>query len=606
MKPARWALSSAALLFLLAGCGTAIAAETVQQLDVAQVLLSDAAEPPPDSAKWRAQALPDNWTVSRPEAHGYAWYRLQFDLPEIPAEPYSVYMPWLRSIGAVYVNGVLIGRSGEFEKLRPGPRPQYFVIPTQLLHAGANTMHLRLFVGKDWRGAVSRVTVGPDLLVRPRYEWRYFVQITGPQLTSVLAGALGLFMLVLWAGRRRESMYGYFGAVGLCWALIMTRYSLTEPPLPNMVWMAMTGAAEVASTVLLLFFALRYAGLRWPRVERAAWIWGAVTFVLFAAEFEGAPGSMHSFAKIWGYTGILMTAGWLAILARAGWRRPLAERILVTLAVAFIGGTMVRDIVAGKLLGELDFLYYPYSALPICIAIGWVLADRFVRSLNESERLNAELEGRVAQKHAELEENYRRMHELEQERAVVAERQRIMSDMHDGVGGTLMSTLGLVEQGDLSQVEVAAALRECLDDLRLTIDSLEPTENDLLPVLGNLRYRLDKRLKQQGIDLDWRVSEVPKLACMTPQNVLHVLRILQEAFTNVLKHARASTVQVETGVDAPGEHVFIRVRDNGHGFTGDHAGHGLANMRRRAQVIGGILQIHPSPSGTTLSLLLPV
>jgi signal transduction histidine kinase len=153
---------------------------------------------------------------------------------------------------------------------------------------------------------------------------------------------------------------------------------------------------------------------------------------------------------------------------------------------------------------------------------------------------------------------------------------------------------------------VAAALRECLDDLRLTIDSLEPTENDLLPVLGNLRYRLDKRLKQQGIDLDWRVSEVPKLACMTPQNVLHVLRILQEAFTNVLKHARASTVQVETGVDAPGEHVFIRVRDNGHGFTGDHAGHGLANMRRRAQVIGGILQIHPSPSGTTLSLLLPV
>src|SRR5258706_14309897 len=105
MKPARWALFSAALLFLLAGCGTAIAAETVQQLDTAQILLSDAAEPPPDAAPWQQQVLPDNWNVSRQGAHGFAWYRLRFDLPQVPAEPYAVYMPWLRTIGAVYVNG---------------------------------------------------------------------------------------------------------------------------------------------------------------------------------------------------------------------------------------------------------------------------------------------------------------------------------------------------------------------------------------------------------------------------------------------------------------------------------------------------------------------
>src|SRR5258708_3050876 len=260
MKPARWALSSAALLFLLAGCGVAVAAESLQQVDAAQILISDAAEPPPDAAPWKPQSLPDNWIVSRPGVHGYAWYWLQFELPQIPDEPYAVYMPWLRTVGAVYVNGVLIGRSGEFEKLRPGPRPQYFVIPAHLLRAGTNTLHLRLFVGKDWRGAVSQVTIGPDTLVRPRYEWRYFVQITGPQLTSVLSAALGLFMLVLWVGRRRESMYGYFGAVALCWALIMTRYYPADPPLPNAVWMTLLGVAQVASTVLLFLFALRYAG----------------------------------------------------------------------------------------------------------------------------------------------------------------------------------------------------------------------------------------------------------------------------------------------------------------------------------------------------------
>jgi signal transduction histidine kinase len=606
MKPARWALSSLALLLSLLGAGVALGSDAVQQLDAAQILLGDAPEPPPDAGPWQPQTLPDNWNVSRPEVHGYGWYRLRFDLPQVTDDPYAVYLPWLRTIGAVYVNGVLVGRTGEFGNLHFGPRPQYFVIPGRLLRAGINTLHIRLFVGEAWRGAVSAVTLGPDTLVRPRYEWRYFVQITGPLLSSALSAALGLFMLMLWVGRRHESMYGYFALAGLCWALIMTRYFLSDPPLPNPVWMTLLGGAQVASTVLLCLFALRYAGLKWPRLERAVWIWGAVSLAIDVGELVPVPQPLRVLAEYWGYTEIVVTAGWLAVLARAGWRRALPERLLVTLAVAFIGGTMVRDLIAGKVYGELDFLYYPYSALPISIAIGWVLADRFVRSLNESEHLNAQLEARVAQKHAELEDNYRRMHELEGQRAVAAERQRIMSDMHDGVGGQLISTLSLVEQGELSQAEVAAALRECLDDLRLTIDSLEPTEHDLLPVLGNLRYRLDERLKKQGIDLDWQVNEIPRLACLTPQNVMHVLRILQEAFSNVLQHARANRVRVETGVDSLGENVYIRVRDNGTGFTVDRPGHGLANMHRRALVIGAQLRVEPSPTGTTLSLLLPV
>jgi signal transduction histidine kinase len=181
-----------------------------------------------------------------------------------------------------------------------------------------------------------------------------------------------------------------------------------------------------------------------------------------------------------------------------------------------------------------------------------------------------------------------------------------MSDMHDGIGAQLISTIGLAEHGTLSQQEMAAALRECLDDLRLTIDSLEPTDNDLLPALGNFRYRVDPRLRRQGIDLDWRVSDLPKLACLTPRNLLHVLRILQEAFTNVLKHAGASLIRVETGLHANGRQVFIRVCDNGAGFAGEHRGRGLANMKQRAERIGGLLQVEPSSRGTTLELLLPL
>jgi signal transduction histidine kinase len=138
----------------------------------------------------------------------------------------------------------------------------------------------------------------------------------------------------------------------------------------------------------------------------------------------------------------------------------------------------------------------------------------------------------------------------------------------------------------------------------LTIDSLEPSENDLLTLLGNLRYRLEGRLKRQGIALDWQIHDLPELDSLTPQNVLHILRILQEALTNVLKHARASRIAVETG--SSDEEVFIRISDDGCGFTRGRQGRGLANMQMRAQALGGRLDIQPSSAGTTLTLHLPV
>jgi signal transduction histidine kinase len=300
----------------------------------------------------------------------------------------------------------------------------------------------------------------------------------------------------------------------------------------------------------------------------------------------------------------VLTIVYVAVFWATAWQR----RTLETLGLAIAGSVKLVISANERLLPyPIDLpRYQPFAYMPMFIMIGWILIDRFVKSLNESEKLNAELEQRVAQKHVELEHSYQRMQQMERQQAIVEERGRIMRDMHDGIGAQLISALSLVEHGECPATEIATALRECLDDLRLTIDSLEPTENDLLPVMGNLRYRLDERLRKQGIDLDWHVREVPGLSCLTPQNVLHILRILQEAFTNIIKHAHATSIRVETGLDAAGEHVYIQVCDNGTGFSGEHAGRGIASMRYRAKIIGARLDIQPSAAGTTLNLLLPV
>lgn len=232
---------------------------------------------------------------------------------------------------------------------------------------------------------------------------------------------------------------------------------------------------------------------------------------------------------------------------------------------------------------------------------------RVARALAETQRMNAELEERVRQKQRELERNFEQLERLSREAAVVEERQRIMTDMHDGIGAQLISALSLAESDEAPSREIAGVLRECIDDLRLTIDSLESTEDELLPALGNFRYRIDGRLRAVGIELDWKANELPRLSYLSPRNLLHVLRILQEAFANVLKHARASRVVLETG-PVPGQRlIFIRVTDNGTGFAASTVeGRGLGNMARRAETVGGQLNVSSSAEGTTVELRLPV
>ena len=98
----------------------------------------------------------------------------------------------------------------------------------------------------------------------------------------------------------------------------------------------------------------------------------------------------------------------------------------------------------------------PYSALLFAGTVGWALIDRFVVAHNRYEALNVELELRLQQREQELAGHYGRLAQLEREHAIVAERERIMRDMHDGLGLQLMSSIRLVQNRELPAEEVTA------------------------------------------------------------------------------------------------------------------------------------------------------
>ena len=212
MKLAGWGLFS---LLLLVPLVASSADDPILRLTQAEFILSDAPEPPPDSAPWRPQMLPDAWWDSRPSASGYGWYRVRFSLPDQPQHPYAAYVTRIRTAGAIYVNGIYAGRTGPFDQIESVGSPQLFVLPPSLLRAGPNTLHFRLLRTEGRAGLLTTVRLGEDTLVRPIYERRLFLETTMAQFNCAFSAVLGLFVLLLWMRRPQESMYGYFGVTAL-------------------------------------------------------------------------------------------------------------------------------------------------------------------------------------------------------------------------------------------------------------------------------------------------------------------------------------------------------------------------------------------------------
>src|SRR5690606_33175848 len=141
--------------------------------------------------------------------------------------------------------------------------------------------------------------------------------------------------------------------------------------------------------------------------------------------------------------------------------------------------------------------------------------------------------------------------------------------------------------------------------LRLVIHSLDIQDRELPAALAGLRERLERQLKRMGVTLDWSMARLPEIAGVTPSQALNVLRILQEAITNAIKHGQATRISVQ-GSDDDG-HACIEVENNGLPFprNPDRCGTGLNNMRRRIRALDGRIEIEPLEQGTRLTLWLP-
>jgi len=186
------------------------------------------------------------------------------------------------------------------------------------------------------------------------------------------------------------------------------------------------------------------------------------------------------------------------------------------------------------------------------------------------------------------------------EQAASRERERIYADLHDDLGAKL---LGLIHRAP--DAAYADAARAALQDLRDVVTRSRGTPGTLADVLGDIRAEAVQRLAAVGIGLRWEeLGELPEPALDHAQS-LHLHRIVREAISNVIRHARAQALRVRLRVQQ-GE-LQLELTDDGLGGAGGRQGAGMRGMRERAaELDADIHWTRGTAGGTKVLLTLPL
>lgn len=566
----------------------------------------------------RLRTLPDDW-MNRDVPVVSGWYDATIHIDRSTANSemlLGIYIPVIHLSAEIYMNGRRIGNARAITDdshvvdplAREIYRPFYASFGSDRVRPGNNRLRIQVTAYRPGSGLLGPIYIGEDKQLRPYYNNRSSARITTVQAISASMLTIAIFMTVLWWMRRKDSIYGWFALIVYSWTvrnLLLIGY---DTPLPAAAedWLALISLGWFITFMVIC--TRRYMGIQRKSGERILFATVALGSLALAVAFASRTQVllMH---RIWSTFALLLGGYVLGQVALAYRHRDDLKNPFVPaggLSILFLGahdwlvimGFVPRD----------EGLLLHFSAPVTLITFASLLLERFTRVLRDAESLNLQLETRVAEKHAELEANYKTLRKMENQQILAEERERFMKEMHDGLGGHLIAMLSMMRSGEKDTLKITRAIEASLNDLRIMIDSLDPEEHDIPALLGAMRSRLEPQLASSGLKFEWQVHEIPPLPDFGPRKALQVMRIIQEAITNVINHADATLIRVHARVETDvngNENAVIKVIDDGRGFSIDVGrGRGLDNMKQRARNIDANLVISARQPGTCVQLSL--
>lgn len=540
-------------------------------------------------------------------ARGARQYSLTVAREVVPAGPIGVLVVGLAAEVWVSINAVRVASDDA-----SASQPLYADLRRDGLHPGPNRVEVIVPEARPYEWPRG-LYFGPAPAIRAAWKRIGDVQLVSVRLVAVFGAAaamLGFFAVAAWPERRLLFVPSILSLIFALWAGLawLDDTFLVAAPQP---WVASLLMSVGSVAVLLIAGGQREV---WSRAY-------TLTFRVCAAGI-GALGAIWA-ASTWSHDAALLLDHWVrtavvflgagtALILLCG--KALADSgltdgqrtVATLLAAVLIVAALVR-------IGELGTAMFVYgqaflrvtASLALCAWFAMVAA-RVLVVLEAQIQKRMGLGRLVREQQAQLKAQQAALELEVSRRVLLEERERFSRDIHDGVGGSLVSLLMQARTGQLKEADLTGALEKALDDLRIMIDALDHSRESLAGALATFQTRITPAFAAAGIALEWDQSAVGERTLSNPGSLLQVFRILQEACTNAIKHSKAGTAQVRIGRDDASATFELDVEDDGQGAGATNGGHGLKNMAYRASKIGGTLSTGPRANGTGWAVRLRV
>ncbi|MCJ9429304.1 sensor histidine kinase [Kordiimonas marina] len=528
-------------------------------------------------------------------------FRLHFEMPSSPEEPQVVFVPFYDGRIVAMLDGHPLPNASPII-LRVNPlrhTTAIFVIPDAHAGPGKHSLTLTLDNPLGVLGSLSDIRIAPE---GEALHQQAMIDFANRDLHVLLVGAhafVCLISLVLFLLRPAERLFLWLfwtmaGASLFSMGALGDTFPILAGFFPYLICFAPLGGFFLLGFTLELLSPGDSARLR-PRVAIPALLLLGIVQAFSPLVFELAAGVSVPLLLMTGCTSVVL-------MWRAKDRHERKEIQIVLAATVTVMLAVVHDL--SMRLGAVPsgLFLAPFARLFFLTAIAYLMMKRqadYAAALDQSART---LASKLAEREADLHRVFKAQQVFAERELLNQERQRMTSDLHDGVAGHLVTIVTLAEHMAPSDNRLVNTARTALIDLRLVIDALSTDDADLLYTLASFRDRCIAPLETLGLEVEWSMVGLPSELNLTPRDTLHVLRILQEAVNNAVRHGHPSKLTICGDTQENGRPRIVVRNVGGTSPQMGPRGRGLSNMAKRADALTARFTFRPLPDGAEAEL----
>ena len=566
----------------------------------------------PDSLLPKLVQLPHRIQSNVPTWTHYA-IPLDVDDPAFDSQPMALCIPKASAPPKVWLDGVLLQDVAKgTDRFTSWYQQLYLPLPHNVM-AGPHRLVVGLAtqpgtfpgISEMFFGRAMPVKQACDTLQKINYETRI-----GNLFLMAFIGLIAVVIGIL----QREHLSLYLALTAIVWSI------------PNAIILGWMPDMDQTTAIWLYHFVKPWIALAWCMFalnfikDPDHWLKRAY-LVFFASGYLVFLGLPVHWWNAWllfiAFGSVLLSVMLLVRMVQASMDAFSFPNVLLSTALFFGIFENIWDIARAVGMTNHSGFSMAFLTVPIvALGMGSLVIERMLSYVRTEKEANSRMTIELEKQRMTIQADEQRIREQREKILLHSQRNRWMQDMHDGLGTQLVSASALLKSSDHSKqqsADLSMLIDAALMDMRGMMDVLsvaelapEPDDDKVSLLLGMLRHRLSPVMHAQKIQLEWETCDLPHDFLNQDPSRLHLMRLLQEAFSNIIKHSHASAVKFKTRLQP--DAILIDIQDNGRGMPAAQnlslgsQGHGIKNMQQRAQKIGATLTIYSTSDGTSIHL----